>query len=107
MIELDRFAWGEVATLDVGTQASCQLGPLRLWARRDPREWTLSYVRDQASLDTTTTVEIPSRTELQVDIKRAFDAAAIEIPFPHRSLYSGSVSEPFPVRLVPDRSDAD
>jgi small-conductance mechanosensitive channel len=47
------------------------------------------------------------KTELQVDIKRAFDAAAIEIPFPHRSLYSGSVSEPFPVRLVPDRSDAD
>lgn len=68
MIELDRFAWGEVATLDVGTLASWQLGPLRLWARRDPREWTLSYVRDQASLDTTTTVEIPSRTEPEGDL---------------------------------------
>ncbi|HSN55967.1 MAG TPA: hypothetical protein VLT32_14940 [Candidatus Sulfomarinibacteraceae bacterium] len=45
--------------------------------------------------------------ELQVEIERAFGAAAIEIPFPHRSQYSGSVSEPFPVRLVPHRSDAD
>ena len=46
------------------------------------------------------------KTELQVEIKGAFDAAGIEIPFPHRSLYAGSVSEPFPVRLVPDRPDA-
>ena len=34
------------------------------------------------------------------EIKAAFDAAGIEIPFPHRSLYVGSVSEPFPVRII-------
>lgn len=46
------------------------------------------------------------RNSMQVDIKAAFDAAGIEIPFPHRSLYMGSISEPFPVRMVePARSE--
>jgi small-conductance mechanosensitive channel len=40
------------------------------------------------------------RTELQMEIKSAFDGAGIEIPFPHRTLYTGSVTEPFPVRIV-------
>lgn len=34
------------------------------------------------------------------EIKIAFDAAGIEIPFPHLSLYTGSVTAPYPVRLV-------
>jgi small-conductance mechanosensitive channel len=33
-------------------------------------------------------------------VKEAFDDAGIEIPFPHRSLYAGSQSDPFPVRIV-------
>ncbi len=37
------------------------------------------------------------------EIKAAFDAAGIEIPFPHRSLYAGSASQPFPVRIVDER----
>ena len=37
---------------------------------------------------------------LQEEIKRAFDDNGIEIPFPHRSLYVGSVTEPFPVRVI-------
>lgn len=32
------------------------------------------------------------------EIKRTFEAEGIEIPFPHISLYSGSVSKPFPIR---------
>lgn len=32
----------------------------------------------------------------------ALTAAGIEIPFPHRSLYTGSATEPFPVRVVED-----
>jgi len=40
------------------------------------------------------------KTALQIEIKQAFDDAGIEIPFPHRTLYAGSVTEPFPVRIA-------
>lgn len=40
------------------------------------------------------------RNILPEAIKRGFDDAGIEIPFPHRSLYAGSETEPFPVRVV-------
>lgn len=40
------------------------------------------------------------RNTIHEEIKAAFDEAGIEIPFPHRSLYTGSVTDPFPVRLV-------
>lgn len=42
------------------------------------------------------------RNSIQEQIKLAFDEAGIEIPFPHRTLYAGSVTEPFPVRVVAD-----
>ena len=42
------------------------------------------------------------RNAIQIEIKKAFDGAGIEIPFPHRALYAGSVTEPFPVRMVHD-----
>lgn len=40
------------------------------------------------------------RNAIQEEIKIAFDEAGIEIPFPHRTLYAGSQTEPFPVRVV-------
>lgn len=40
------------------------------------------------------------RNRIQEEIKVAFDETGIEIPFPHRSIYAGSVTEPFPIRLV-------
>lgn len=40
------------------------------------------------------------RNSLQTEIKQAFDAEGIEIPFPHMTLYAGSVTEPFPVRMA-------
>lgn len=40
------------------------------------------------------------RNGLQREIKEAFDARGIEIPFPHLSLYTGAVTEPFPVCVV-------
>jgi small-conductance mechanosensitive channel len=39
-------------------------------------------------------------TSLYLQIKEAFDRAGIEIPFPHLSLYTGSVTDPMPVKLV-------
>ncbi len=42
------------------------------------------------------------RTGIQLEIKAALDAAGVEIPFPHRTLYPGSTGEPFPVRVVSD-----
>ena len=40
-------------------------------------------------------------------VKKALDAAGIEIPFPHRTLYTGSQTEPLPVRLLGDGSGAE
>jgi small-conductance mechanosensitive channel len=40
------------------------------------------------------------KNSIQEEIKAAFDENGIEIPFPHRTLYTGSVTEPFPVRVV-------
>ncbi|GAB6043598.1 mechanosensitive ion channel family protein [Endothiovibrio diazotrophicus] len=40
------------------------------------------------------------RNTIHIEIKEAFDAAGIEIPFPHRSLYTGEASAPFPIRIV-------
>lgn len=47
------------------------------------------------------------RNRLPEEIKRAFDEAGIEIPYPHRSLYAGSVTEPFPIRVVMDSSNTE
>ncbi|TVP54952.1 MAG: mechanosensitive ion channel family protein [Gemmatimonadales bacterium] len=39
------------------------------------------------------------KRSLLEEIKAAFDEAGIEIPFPHRSLYVGSATDPFPVTI--------
>jgi small-conductance mechanosensitive channel len=40
------------------------------------------------------------KTGIQEAIKATFDEQGIEIPFPHRTLYAGSATEPIPVRVV-------
>jgi small-conductance mechanosensitive channel len=40
------------------------------------------------------------RNELREMIKDRFDAEGIEIPFPHRTIYTGAVTDPFPIRIV-------
>ncbi len=45
------------------------------------------------------------RNELREEIKKRFDAEGIEIPYPHRTLYTGAVTEPFPVRILSERPE--
>ena len=40
------------------------------------------------------------RNSIMIEIKNRFDKEKIEIPFPHRTLYTGSTTEPFPVSIV-------
>lgn len=44
------------------------------------------------------------RNSIMQEIKERFDAEGIEIPFPHRTLYTGSVTEPFPVEIVSSKA---
>jgi small-conductance mechanosensitive channel len=39
------------------------------------------------------------RNSMYEQIKRAFDDEGIEIPFPHRTIYTGEVTRPFPIQL--------
>lgn len=40
------------------------------------------------------------KNSIHEEVKEAFDAEDIEIPFPHRSIYTGSITEPFPIRIM-------
>ena len=50
---------------------------------------------------------LPLRNSITAEIKAAFDDAGIEIPFPHRSLYTGEATRPFPVTIVSQDSRDD
>ena len=45
------------------------------------------------------------RNSILREIKERFDAEGIEIPFPHRTLYTGEATAPFPVRIVPPEGE--
>jgi len=48
------------------------------------------------------------KNSVQREIKAAFDREGIEIPCPHRTLYAGSITPPFPVSRVDGlKGDAD
>ena len=40
------------------------------------------------------------KNKIMQEIKERFDAEGIEIPFPHRTLYAGSITAPLPIRVV-------
>ena len=44
------------------------------------------------------------KNSIHEEIKNGFDEHGIEIPFPHRSIYAGSVTDPFPVKTVTGKS---
>ena len=43
---------------------------------------------------------ITLKNDIHEEIKNAFDEHNIEIPFPHRTIYTGSVTTPFPITSV-------
>lgn len=45
------------------------------------------------------------RNSVMKEIKKRFDEEGIEIPFPHRTLYTGTVTDPFPIRVVHEQRD--
>ncbi len=45
------------------------------------------------------------KNTIQEEIKSRFDRENIEIPFPHVSLYSGKMTEPFPIRILKEESN--
>ncbi len=47
------------------------------------------------------------KNSIHEEIKNAFDSEEIEIPFPHRTLYSGSITEPFPVHIISQDKSSD
>jgi small-conductance mechanosensitive channel len=46
------------------------------------------------------------KNEITEEVKRRFDAEGIEIPFPHMSLYTGSATDPFPIRVTKEESES-
>lgn len=46
-----------------------------------------------------------TRNSLAEDVIRAFRQHGIELPYPYRALTTGSLSEPFPIRVVADKQD--
>ena len=46
------------------------------------------------------------KNSIHEEIKNAFDEQGIEIPFPHRTIYAGSVTDPFPIKRV-ENNDSD
>lgn len=56
----------------------------------------------QFSLWTQRTKFLDLKNSILMEIKQAFDSNDIEIPFPHRSFYTGSATDPFPIKIVGD-----
>jgi small-conductance mechanosensitive channel len=61
-----------------------------------------SAVNYQFSVWAQTERYLELRNSIPVEVKEAFDERGIEIPFPHRTLYVGSETDPFPVRTSSD-----
>ena len=48
---------------------------------------------------------IQVKNSIFIEIKKRFDEEGIEIPFPHRTIYTGSVTKPFPIMHMGTRDE--
>ena len=65
-----------------------------------------SSINHQFSVWAKTEHFLELRNSIPVEIKEAFDEHGIEIPFPHRTLYTGSETSPFPVQQAPGEPES-
>ena len=65
-----------------------------------------SSINHQFSVWAKTEHFLDLRNSIPIEIKEAFDEHDIEIPFPHRTLYTGSETSPFPVQQAPDEPES-
>ena len=61
-----------------------------------------SSINHQFSVWALTENFLELRNSIPLEIKEAFDEHDIEIPFPHRTLYTGAETDPFPVEVMDD-----
>ena len=65
-----------------------------------------SSINHQFSVWAKTEHFLDLRNSIPIEIKEAFDEHDIEIPVPHRTLYTGSETSPFPVQQAPDEPES-
>jgi len=65
-----------------------------------------SSINHQFSVWAKTENFLDLRNSIPIEIKEAFDEHGIEIPFPHRTLYTGSETSPFPVQQATEASES-
>ncbi|HKJ31392.1 MAG TPA: mechanosensitive ion channel family protein [Balneolales bacterium] len=70
------------------------------------KEFNSSSIDFQFSVWATKEDWLNLKNELYETIKRRFDEANIEIPFPHISLYKGEVTDAFPIKIVNDEKNS-
>ncbi len=63
-----------------------------------------SSINHQFSVWAATDNFLELRNSIPLEIKEAFDEHDIEIPFPHRTLYTGAETDPFPVTVTNEDS---
>ncbi|MEW6428894.1 MAG: mechanosensitive ion channel family protein [Thermodesulfobacteriota bacterium] len=91
----------EISRVGAGMMADAKYGPLIL---EEPEVFGVDKLGDSAvvikgRIKTRPIQQWAVGREFLRRIKLAFDAAGIEIPFPHRTLYFGEVSKPIDVQL--------
>jgi small-conductance mechanosensitive channel len=76
----------------------------RCLAQPEPKVWVMTFGASSVDLQLSVFVRreiyMDTKSEIIQEIKKRFDEENIEIPFPHQSIYTGSDTAPFPIKLI-------
>ncbi|MDH3726013.1 MAG: mechanosensitive ion channel family protein, partial [Myxococcales bacterium] len=93
----------EVARVRATLESVAENNPICL---QEPRPVTIFLGYGESSLDLQFSVwstrenYLKLRNSMHESVKASFDEEGIEIPFPHRTIYTGSATSAFPVRVA-------